>query len=127
MRLLTAGRKALFSIDDAKKCLWESGRASNPVSECEAADQRHDKQNEEYEKEDSGDARSRESDTPETKDRRDNRNHQKHGRPPEHKSSIGVGIGTAFCRGRRFENEPPLAVTLLRIPSTSHTGNRRFL
>jgi hypothetical protein len=76
-----------------------SGRASNPMSGCEAADQRHEKQNEEYKKQDSGDARGRDCDTPETKDRRDNRNHQKYGRPPEHRSSIVVGIGTVFSAG----------------------------
>jgi hypothetical protein len=70
-----------------------SGRASNPMSGCEAADQRHEKQNEEYKKQDSGDSGSRYSDAPETKDRRYNRNHQEYGRPPEHRSSIGVGIG----------------------------------
>jgi hypothetical protein len=77
----------LFGIDDAKRCLW--GQANfNPMSGCEAADQRHEKQNEEYKKQDSGDSCSRDSDPPETKDRRDDRNYQKYGRPPEHRSSI---------------------------------------
>lgn len=86
----------------------------NPASECEAADQRHQEQNQEHEKEYLGDSCGRDGYAAEAKDRSNNRNHQEDSRPAKHKTSgcvVRLVSEERETSGEGFpKNEPPLGI-----------------